>query len=55
MTEEEKFSAHYEELLSGLNEAASQVVVADISDVTDIDFLLDNDDLQRFLGPETYL
>jgi|GEM_PF-812889 len=55
MTDNETFKENYETLLSRLSEAATQVVLADIPDVTNIGFLLDNDDLQRFLGPGTYL
>lgn len=55
MTDPDVFKKNYEELLSRLSKAATQVVLADIPDVTDIGFLLDNDDLQRFLGPGTHL
>ncbi|MEJ5364154.1 MAG: SGNH/GDSL hydrolase family protein [Desulfosoma sp.] len=55
MTDNETFKDNYEKLLSRLSNVGAQVVLGDIPDVTGIGFLLDNDDLQRFLGPGTYL
>ncbi|MEJ5348648.1 MAG: GDSL-type esterase/lipase family protein [Desulfosoma sp.] len=55
MTRPEDFEKNYRELVSRLGASAKQVVLADIPDVTHIGFLLDNDDLVRFLGPGNYL
>ncbi len=55
MSQPEDFSARYNELLSRLSRATDQVVLADIPNVTNIGFLLDNEDVSRFLGPGEYL
>lgn len=55
MTSPQDFEDNYRELLSRLSKSASRVVLANIPDVTDIAFLLDNEDLERFLGPGEYL
>ncbi len=55
MTTPEDFRSNFETLLSRLGASAQQVVLADIPDVTHIGFLLDNNDLNRFLGPGNYL
>lgn len=55
MTQPEDFSSSYDELLSRLDQATEQVVLADIPDVTNIGFLVDNEDVSRFLGPGEYL
>ncbi|MGQ9796292.1 GDSL-type esterase/lipase family protein [Desulfosoma sp.] len=55
MTLPQDFEANYRELVSRLSQSARHVVLADLPDVTDIAFLLDNEDLERFLGPGQYL
>lgn len=55
MTSPQDFEANYRELLFRLHGSARRVVLANIPNVTDIAFLLDNEDLERFLGPGKYL
>lgn len=55
MTSPQDFETNYRELVSRLSNSARRVVLADIPDVSDIAYLLDNEDLERFLGPGQYL
>jgi hypothetical protein len=52
MTPVEQFSADLREILLRLNNAGSFVVLANIPDVSDIAYLVDRDDLVRFLGSD---
>uniref|UniRef100_A0A832A2I8 SGNH/GDSL hydrolase family protein n=1 Tax=Desulfacinum infernum TaxID=35837 RepID=A0A832A2I8_9BACT len=55
MTDPTQFEENYKALLTRLSAVTSKVVLADIADVTNIGFLLSNEDLNRFLGPGDYL